>query len=152
MNGVATTVRRGQGGFTLIEVMAAIVIFLVGVVGVLGLLSAGTRLHQESQNLVVTNDVAEEVLLLAQREVAERAPASGDALPEAPPPQAVPSRPELHYQWKVVPAPDQSLFLLRVEVTWMEHGKTQSRTFERVLTRLASAANEARSLLIGRPK
>ena len=69
MSGVATHGRRGQDGFTLIEVMAALVVFLVGVVGVLGLLMSGTRLHQDSQNLVMTNDVAEEVLLLAQREL-----------------------------------------------------------------------------------
>jgi prepilin-type N-terminal cleavage/methylation domain-containing protein len=152
MSGGATRRRRTQGGFTLIEVMAAIVVFLVGVVGVLGLLTTGTRLHQESQNLVATNDVADEVLLIAQREVAERVAAAGDALPEPPPPQPVPSRPEIRYAWKVVPAPDQSLFLLRVELSWLEHGKTQTRTLERVLTRLSSAANDARTVLIGRPK
>jgi prepilin-type N-terminal cleavage/methylation domain-containing protein len=152
MSGGATRRRRTQGGFTLIEVMAAIVVFLVGVVGVLGLLTSGTRLHQESQNLVVTNDVADEVLMLAQRELAERAPLTGDTIPEPPPPHPVPSRPELLFSWKVVPAADQSLYLLRVEVGWMEHGRAQSRSFERVLSRMSSAVNEARTLTVGKKK
>jgi prepilin-type N-terminal cleavage/methylation domain-containing protein len=152
MNAAATDRRLGQGGFTLIEVMAAIVVFLIGVVGVLGLLTSGTRLHQESQTLVVTNDIAEEVLLLAQRELAERAPAASDSMPEPPPPHPVPSRPELLFSWKVLPAADLSLYLLKVEVGWMEHGRPQTRNFERVLPRLSSVANDARTLMIGKPK
>src|SRR5262249_25582033 len=110
---------------------------------------AGARLHQESQQLVVTNDVAEEVLLLSQRELAERAPGAGDSLPESPPPHPVPSRPEMLFSWKVVPAPDVSLYLLRVELDWMEPGKRRTTTFERVLPRLSSAQGEARALVTG---
>jgi Prokaryotic N-terminal methylation motif len=149
MKRIATHRRSSERGFTLIEVMAAIFVFMIGVVGVLGLLAAGARLHQESQQLVVTNDVAEEVLLLSQRELAERAPATGDSLPESPPPHPVPSRPEMLFSWKVVPAPDVSLYLLRVELDWMEHGKLRTATFERVLPRLSSAQGESRALVTG---
>lgn len=149
MRRAATHSRNRQRGFTLIEVMAAIFVFMIGVVGVLGLLAAGARLHQESQQLVVTNDVAEEVLLLSQRELAERAPGAGDSLPEPPPPHPVPSRPEMLFSWKVVPAADSSLYLLRVEVDWMEHGKLRTTSFERVLPRLSSAEGESRALVTG---
>jgi type II secretory pathway component PulJ len=145
--------RRGESGFTLIEVMAAIFVFMIGVVGILGLLAAGTRLHQESQRLVLTNDVAEEVLLLAQRELSERTPAVlRDTLPESPPPHPVPSRPDMLFSWKVVAAPDSSLYLLRVELGWMEHGKARTTSFERVLPRLASAERESHALVTGSAK
>lgn len=141
--------RATQRGFTLLEVMAAIAVFLVGVVGVLGLLTSGTRLHQESQNLVVTSDVAEEVLLLAQRDVASRVKNRSDPLPEPPPPAPVPSRPELKYAWRITAAPDEGLFLLSVDVVWLENGQPKKTTFERVLPRLTTADVDARRLLGG---
>jgi prepilin-type N-terminal cleavage/methylation domain-containing protein len=141
--------RATQRGFTLLEVMAAIAVFLVGVVGVIGLLTSGTRLHQESQNLVVTSDVAEEVLLLAQRDVASRVKNRSDPLPEPPPPAPVPSRPELKYAWRITAAPDDGLFLLSVDVVWLENGQPRKTTFERVLPRLTTADVEARRLLGG---
>lgn len=140
---------RSTRGFTLLEVMAALSVFLIGIVSVLALLSAGTRLHQESQNLGITSDTAEEVLLLSARELAERAPyASGSdgSLPDAPPPKPVPSRPELSYQWRVRAAPEGGLYLLAVDVTWPEAGKTRKLTLERVLPRLQSPSVDARRL------
>jgi prepilin-type N-terminal cleavage/methylation domain-containing protein len=139
-----------ERGFTLIEVMAAITIFLVGIVGVIGLLSAGTRLHQESQNLVVTNDVADEVLFLARREVAQAsARLQPGELPAPAPAVPVPSHPDFRYAWKVTPAPDVHLFLLTVDVTWMESGHERTVSFERVLSRLVSTDVAARKLLQG---
>ena len=141
--------RARQRGFTLLEVMAAMAVFLVGVVGVLGLLTSGTRLHQDSQNLVVTSDVAEEVLMLAQRDVAARVKHRSDPPPEAPPPAPVPSRPELKWAWRITAAPDDGLFLLSVDVTWLENGQIKKTTFERVLPRLSTAEVEARALFGG---
>jgi prepilin-type N-terminal cleavage/methylation domain-containing protein len=144
--------RRSRAGFTLLEVMAALSVFLIGIVSVLALLSAGTRLHQESQNMGITADTAEEVLLLSARELAERAPdpGQGGALPEPPPPQPVPSRPELSYQWRVRAAPEGGLYLLSVDVTWLEAARTRKLTLERVLPRLQSPAVDARRLLTGK--
>jgi len=154
MRGSPRAARRAAG-FTLLEVLAAISVFLIGVVGVLGLLTAGTRMHQESQNLVVTNDVADEVLFLARRELAERAAAPGDAsgaVPTPAPPAPVPSRPEFRYAWKVTPAPDVRLYLLTVDVTWIENGRERKTTFERVLSRLTSPAVDARGIVSGRAR
>lgn len=139
-----------RGGFTLLEVMAAMTVFLVGVIAVIGLLTSGTRLHQESQTLVFMNDVVDEVLLLSRREIAEKAARSGDALPEPSPPVPVPSRPELKYAWKLVASPDSSLFLMQVDLLWMENGQNRKATFERVLPRLSSAAVDVRTTLVGR--
>lgn len=142
-------VRRAQAGFTLLEVMAALSVFLIGIVSVLALLSAGTRLHQESQNMGITADTAEEALLLSQREVADQAPYSQQAqggLPESPPKKPIPSRPDLQYQWRVRAAPEGGLYLLLVDVTWLEAGKERKLTLERVLPRLQSPAVDARRL------
>ena len=149
------TTRRREAGFTLLEVMAALSVFLIGIVSVLALLSAGTRLHQESQNLGITADTAEEALLLSQREVAEQARAdaggaSGQGLPESPPRRPIPSRPDLNYQWSVRAAQGGGLYLLLVDVTWMEAGKERKLTLERVLPRLQSAAVDARRLWNGK--
>jgi prepilin-type N-terminal cleavage/methylation domain-containing protein len=143
--------RRAHAGFTLLEVMAALSVFLVGIVSVLALLSAGTRLHQESQNMGLTADTAEEVLLLATRELAERAPAAGsqEAPPDSGGAQPVPSRPELNYQWSVRAAPGGGLYLLLVEVTWLEAGKPRKLTLQRVLPRLQSPSVDARRLVTG---
>jgi len=141
---------RGRAGFTLLEVMAALSVFLIGVCSILALLSAGTQLHQESQNLGITADTADEVLLLAARELAERAPDTRDApqgLPDSGPPRPVPSRPDLSYQWSVRAAPDASLYLLLVDLSWLEAGKTRKTTLERVLPRLQSPSVDARRLL-----
>jgi hypothetical protein len=131
------------------EVMAAIAIFLIGVTSVIALLAAGTRLHQDSQIVGVTADTAEEVLLLSQREVAERAPFVAQqegGLPEPPPLRPVPSRPDLLYQWNLKAAPDGSLYLLQVDLQWLEAGQARKLTLERVLPRLASASVDARRL------
>ena len=143
---------RAERGFTLLEVMAALAIFLIGIMSVLALLSAGTRMHSDSQRLGVTNDAADEVLLLAEREVAERAPlASRDAnatgLPEAPPWKPVPGRVGLSYRWDVRAAALSGLYLLTVELSWLEGGKTRTFAIERVLPRLESPTVDAARLL-----
>lgn len=155
MRACATNVRRPRAarrhggrtaGFTLLEVMAALSVFLIGIVSVLALLSTGTRLHQESQSTALAADAAEEVLLLASREVAELAPEGGGALPEQPAAQPVPGRPELTYHWTVRAAPGGGLYLLEVEVGWKQGGKQRVQRLERVLPRLRSARVDAARL------
>ncbi len=138
--------RRSAAGFTLLEVMAALTIFLVGIVSVLALLSTGTRLHQDSQSMALAADAAEEVLLLAARELAEQAPDGNGALPELAAPQPVPGRPELSYRWNVRAAPGGGLFLLVVEVSWKQGGRVRTQKLERVLPRLRSAKVDAARL------
>ncbi len=137
---------RRIAGFTLLEVMAALSVFLIGIVSVLALLSTGTRLHQESQSTALAADAAEEILLQASRELAELAPEGGGALPEPPGPQPVPGRPELSYRWQVRAAPAGGLYLLEVEVGWKQGGKERVQRLERVLPRLRSARVDAARL------
>lgn len=143
----ATAAARRASGFTLLEVMAAMSIFLVGVVSVLALLTTGTRLHQDSQSTALAADAAEEILLLAEREVA-RADAGADGVPAAMTSAvAVPGRPALSYQWQVIAAPGGSLFRLRVAVSWMDGGKKRVQHLERVLPRLRSARVDAAKMV-----
>jgi len=147
----ARTPAGRAGGFTLIEVLAAITVFLVGVVGVMGLLTAGTRLHQESQNQLVQNDVADEVLWMARRDLAERIVHTNGAIPEPTPPVAVPGRPEFRFAWRVEAAPEGRLWRLLVDVLWMENGRERKVTFDRVLTRLSAPVEDVRALTGKRP-
>jgi prepilin-type N-terminal cleavage/methylation domain-containing protein len=138
---------RDNRGFTLLEVMAALSVFLIGITSVLALLSAGTTLHAESQSLGVTSDAAEAILLLGEREAAERAPHLQGALPESPDPRPVPGRPDLQYRWSVRAEAERKLHLLSVEVNWLHGGKVRSLVLERVLPRLQSAIVDARRIL-----
>lgn len=138
---------RDAAGFTLLEVMAALSVFLIGVTSVLALLSTGTRLHQDSQATALAADAAEEVLLLAQRELAAAAaPAADGTLPEVAVPQPVPGQPGLSYRWSVRAAPEGGLYLLAVEVSWMQGGRVRTQQLEKVLPRLRSASADAKSL------
>jgi len=148
MSAPTPTIRaaRRAAGFTLLEVMAAMSIFLVGVVSVLALLTTGTRLHQDSRSSALAADAAEELLLLAEREVA-RADVGPDGVP-APMTTAVaaPGR-DLSYQWQVIAAPGGELFRLRVTVSWMDGGKKRVQQLERVLPRLRSARLDAAKMV-----
>ena len=143
---------RGCRGFTLLEVMAALSVFLIGIVSVLALLTAGTRLHQESQNMGITADVSEEVLLLCSRELAESTTAGGAAqgLPSSGGVKPLPRRPDLSYEWTVKAAEDGGLYLLLADVTWMEAGKPRRLTLEKVLPRLQSPSVDARRMVTGK--
>ena len=150
---------RHTAGFTLLEVMAAITVFLVGIVSILALLTAGTRLHQESQQEGVTADTAEEVLLLSEREVSERAEAlragapggvPAGTLPDPAPWRPVPGHVDLNFRWSVRASTEGGLYLLVAEVAWLTAGKTRALTLERVLPRLESAAADARRMIADR--
>lgn len=142
--------RRRDAGFTLLEVMAALSIFLVGIVSVLALLSTGTRLHQDSRAMAIAADAAEEILLRATSELSELASAEGAALPELATAQPVPGRPGLSYQWRVITAPEGGLYRLLVEVSWQQGGKRRTQQLERVLPRLRSPSADAAKLLAER--
>lgn len=138
MNGHPT--RRSQAGFTLLEVMAALSIFLIGIVSVLALLTTGTRLHQESQSTALAADATAEIVLLVGREIDQ-----GDAT-EAPD-KPVPGRPELRYRWRLTGVPEPRLWRLVIDVSWLEGGKTRTQTIEKVLPSLRSPRAEAERMV-----
>lgn len=149
---------RRAAGFTLLEVMAALSVFLIGIVSVLALLTTGTRLHQESLGMSLSADAAEEILLLAERELAQ-----ADAPPSAPAKAvpswqrpaadfesigvAVPGRPTLRWHWWVEAGGGTLPLRLRVEVAWLQGGKIRTQSLERVVARAKSARVEADKLL-----
>lgn len=139
--------RDARGGFTLLEVMAALAIFLIGIVSVLSLFTSGTTLHLDSQNLVVTNDLVEEALELAQREVSAATVSPATEAPPSPPLRALPGRPDFQYSWNVTPAPDLGVWRMVVQIVWLEGGKVRKIEVERVLPRLKSLAAEARAIV-----
>ncbi|MBM4013679.1 MAG: prepilin-type N-terminal cleavage/methylation domain-containing protein [Planctomycetes bacterium] len=151
-------VRRQQGGFTLLEVMAALSIFLVGITSVLALLSTGTRLHQDSLGIAQSADAAGELLLLAERELV-----GNDQPPRAPPSatpviqraaadfesigRPLPGRDGLRWYWWVEGGGGALPLRLRVEVIWLQGGKIRVEPLERIVPRAQSARAEAEKLL-----
>ena len=81
--------RHRQDGFTLLEVMAALVILLAGVVGILGLFASGLAMHRNAtQNATVAQ--ASEDVRVRVKEYVEDAIAQNAQLLEIPPLEKVP--------------------------------------------------------------
>jgi prepilin-type N-terminal cleavage/methylation domain-containing protein len=72
---------RRQGGFTLIEVMAALVIFLSGVVGVIALFASGLALHRDATRKAHVALVADEVRGIVEARLAPLTIEDGADLP-----------------------------------------------------------------------
>jgi len=81
--------RRRDGGFTLLEVMAAMMILLAGVVGIIGLFASGLAMHRNAtQNSTVAQ--ASEDVRVRVRDYVESAIAENAELMELAPLEKVP--------------------------------------------------------------
>lgn len=123
-------VRGRRGGFTMLEVLAALTVFLIGVMGVLSLLGSGTRLHQASQNQIEMAAAFEAAQWQAQAALAMAPPAAG--LP-AGGPAPLAGHPGFQYRWQLVAADLPPPYLLEVEVLWKEGGTERSQKAVSVL-------------------
>lgn len=136
--------KHACAGFTLLEVLAALTVFLIGVVGVLALLTSGTRLHQSSQNLTAVGDVVEAALLRAERDL-ELAPIlENTGLPENLAPTPLPENPRYRYSWSLKAADPAPPYLLTLELRWMEGGREQTYSAQTVIPRLRPARADVR--------
>ena len=125
--------RRNQAGFTLLEVLAALSVFLIGVVGVLSLLTSATRLHQQSQNTLQVADVLGEVELLIQREVAMAVVQEGTGLPAPVEPTPVPGHERFTYAWSMRGGQEGLPYVLELTLGWKEGGRVQTFETQRIL-------------------
>lgn len=62
-----------ERGFTLIEILIALMVFMAGITGILALLSTGVVLHREGLDAARTPQLVEDVAAALQREVAAHA-------------------------------------------------------------------------------
>ncbi len=106
-------------GLTLLEVLTAVAVFLLGIVGVLGLLTSGTRFHQESQRQAQAVEAVGEVLTRVEAEYGAL------DLDAARVPRVLPESDGLSYSWMPAPdAPEQASLVL-VRIHWLDGGQQE---------------------------
>lgn len=117
-----------QAGFTIIEVMIAILITALTVIGVLGLFRIETRAsgfsRHETEAAVLAQDKLEELRALTAPTAATTLvsdPAPIDALGMASQPNSIYTR-----SWRVDPTSDASVFVIYVVVSWDDDGYPRS--------------------------
>lgn len=125
--------RPADGGFTLLEVMAALVVFLAGVVGVLGLFGAGLALHREATIRQETASAASDAREAAYRHVLDHLAEGGD-LDEVPAVegQPLPGRERLFFDAQYVPDPEAGAaggVLARIHVYTRDVGRKKGLHF-----------------------
>ena len=112
------TMRRNERGFTLVELLVAFSIMLVGMTGIIAMFSAGLSLERRSTLMVEANLSLEELLPHVRRELALQAKeGGGGALAIAR--TQVPGRNDLEYAAEAEPMPgslDGSEYLMKLTV------------------------------------
>ena len=133
--------RRGRrAGFTLVEVVLAMFVLLIGMTSILGLLSFGAALARTAALRAGAANSIEAVLAdleetLFPLEVdADGVERAGEPLPIEG--RAMPGYPGLVYSARATPNPENELeYRVDVEVTWALSGTTRRREFTTVLLR-----------------
>lgn len=125
--------RAASRGFTLLEIMAALIIFLAGVVGVLALFASALAMHRDATRQAVVAQAADEVRTEIDRILIDLAEGDAD-LESLPPLQAVPlaSHPGYFYSAQLTPDPELGLdggILAQVHVFTRDVGKEKGETF-----------------------
>ena len=126
--------RPGTGGFTLMEVVTAVFIFLVGIVGVISLFAAAGMLHKSAHSktmvsLAVHQVITEIDLKLKTGGLREE---NGELKPVYE--GAVPGQDRFTFRvvFEEEDLPGQSMILARVQLTWREKGKERGEAFDYV--------------------
>jgi len=110
---------RGRSGFTLMEVLVAMTILAVGIVGVVAALGQSVRAASSASHLEEAVEIAQNQLALAVR-------ARADAL-------AGGSGTTLRYRWSLGYAQKpHELSVASVTVEWLDHGQMQAYTLSQV--------------------
>lgn len=138
--------QRGRSGFTIVEVVVAMGILLLGMTAVVGLLSFGTALARTGELRTVGASVVEAVVADLEERLFPL-DASDPAFPVAglPPEEIerpVPGRPEITYVARTTPNPDQLdrpggplEWRVDVELRWQAGGSTRKKQFTTLLLR-----------------
>ena len=120
-----------SSGFTLFEVMAAMAIFLVGIVGVLSLLASALGMHKEAVDREVAAMAADEVIAMIRQDVPglPKDPDTQKLLPI--PDSPVPGRPGYVYRVEFDDPGGLGLDLAkaRVMLEWQSRGQSRAAEF-----------------------
>lgn len=138
-------------GFTLIEVMVAMAILVVGMTTILGLLSFGLALHRTSSERADAARSLESVLEDLRREAFLPKLAKDGVAPLDPPAslenRIVPGEPGLLYSAKLRAHPKVSgEYLVEIEISWKEKGRRRFQTFRTILLQEIPIAERVKRL------
>ncbi|HEY5924911.1 MAG TPA: prepilin-type N-terminal cleavage/methylation domain-containing protein [Kofleriaceae bacterium] len=115
---------RPQGGFTIIEVMVAILLTALTVIGVLGLFRIETRAsafsRRETEAAVLAQDKLEEL----RTQLAPSADSSGNDTPT----DQLSGTSFFARAWTIAVSGDPDVYNIQVDVTWDEDGATRTVT------------------------
>ena len=120
---------RAVSGFTLLEVVTAVFIFLLGIVGVISLFTAGTMLHRGARNKA---RVALAVPWVMQRieEKIDAAAREGKAVPEELD-EAIPGFEPFRYRAELAGLQEEGgAVQARVRILWKEKGRERGVEFD----------------------
>lgn len=136
----APVLRRARAGFTLVEVLFAMLLLLFGMASILGLLSFGAGLARTATLRGASADAIEAVMSdLEERLFPLVRDANGDEVVGEPVErvdQPVPGHPGLTYGTKCTPNPDNPLeYRVDVEIRWSVGGTTRGKRFTTLLLR-----------------
>lgn len=129
-----------RGGFTLLEVLLAMVLLFVGMASILGLLSFGAGLARTAELRGASAEAIESVLTDLEERLfpLERDASGADVVGEprdrvdAP----VPGHPGLTYSTRSTPNPENPLeYRVDVEIRWSVSGTARTKSFTTLLLR-----------------
>jgi prepilin-type N-terminal cleavage/methylation domain-containing protein len=136
---------RRQRGFTLIEVLVAMFVFLTGVTGILALMTTALALHREGLLVARASRQVDDVLAGVQREVS----AAAALAPDGYVPVDVPARQLPDGTWmsvRFLPARGREPLVAEVRLAGSPAALAAARPLRAVLSTGPSAADEARRL------
>ncbi|MFO0984937.1 MAG: prepilin-type N-terminal cleavage/methylation domain-containing protein [Planctomycetota bacterium] len=144
-----------QSGFTLFEILAAMAIFLFGIVGILSLLTASAVMSKEAADLSTASLIADELIAGVKSEVEAgmpRDPKSGRILPQ--PERPVSGHDGYFYDVRFSEDPLLEDMPVRAEVRvfWKASGKKHSTSFVSFIVPRPQFSREAESSLKQLPK
>ncbi len=122
-------VRNSQDGFTLIEILIALMVLAVGLVGVFALFGLATATHRRGVDAQTVADLATTVFAEIEREFAREEP------------QDFSNRKHPQFsqgfvygaQFVQLGVAGGQTYLVRLTIGWQTRGKRHSETFERVM-------------------
>lgn len=137
--------RQARSGFTLVEVVMAMFILLIGMTSILGLLSFGAAMSRTAALRsgsafaieAIVADLEETLFPLEENE--DGLTVVGDPVDVVDRP--VPGRPALTYSARAYPEPSDELpggpvlYRVDIEIRWSTEGTTRSRKFQTLLLR-----------------
>lgn len=138
---------RARGGFTIVEVVLAMGLLLLGMTSILGLLTFGATLARTAALRTAAASAAEAVVADLEETLFPLVPDPAGGEPRVGPPHTVEARPVPGHEGLVysarptpVPATDDGpdgprRYSVAVEIAWKTGGRRRSRTFTTLLLR-----------------